>query len=683
MLGARDPLGLVGQTLDGQYRVDEFVGEGGFSVVYRGFHVGLGEIVAIKCLKLQTSQQLGSAVVESFVRRFRDEGRILYRLSQGNLHIVRSIASGTTIAPVTGSLVPYTVLEWLEGHSLAQDFERRRAAAMRGRSPNEAAILFSTAFEAVAYAHDQGVVHRDLNPGNIFLTQTREGVRAKVLDFGIAKIVSDHALELGPRAATIGQFRMFSPAYAAPEQFDEKLGKAGPYTDVYTLAIVFVEALRDEPAIDGENLSTLIDQTLNPNRRPTPRTLGVEVSDALENVLGRALAISPENRPQNAGELWVEIAAALKIRNVSLPHPSKLLKTPPPAQVAPRPAFGTQTVRMESPLHANAPAAIGPSGLVPSRQPSGADGAFSATLMAPSPEQLRAPNAQQQQQQTVLMQKIADPSAQNASGWAGKGNEPSAPQIFQSPPSPQMPQFAAPPPIVAVARDGDGSASGFNDATNVISAPKKSSAPVLILIGVIVLVVAGGAFAIRSRFHLQSSIAGSATSSASVVPTSPASELATLTPPEPTPTIAAQPPTTASAEPTPSASAATTVADTTTATATATTDAPRPSESAAPKPSAAPSVASSDPNGFDSAAANHSLATSDSILVSCADAKGQRGVAHVTFGNDGAAQNVVVDPPLGGTPGGDCVASRYKTIAKAPKYVGAPVTVDHPFHVPK
>jgi hypothetical protein len=69
--------------------------------------------------------------------------------------------------------------------------------------------------------------------------------------------------------------------------------------------------------------------------------------------------------------------------------------------------------------------------------------------------------------------------------------------------------------------------------------------------------------------------------------------------------------------------------------------------------------------------------------VSCADAKGQRGVAHVTFGNDGAAQNVVVDPPLGGTPGGDCVASRYKTIAKAPKYVGAPVTVDHPFHVPK
>src|SRR5580692_11306589 len=119
-------MGLVGQTLDGQYRIDEFVGEGGFSVVYRGFHIGLGEIVAIKCLKLQTSQQLGSAVVESFVRRFRDEGRILYRLSQGNLHIVRSIASGTTIAPVTGSLVPYTVLEWLEGHSLAQDFDRRR-----------------------------------------------------------------------------------------------------------------------------------------------------------------------------------------------------------------------------------------------------------------------------------------------------------------------------------------------------------------------------------------------------------------------------------------------------------------------------------------------------------------------------------------------------------------------------
>ncbi|MEO8875762.1 MAG: serine/threonine-protein kinase [Polyangiaceae bacterium] len=445
MIGARDPMGLVGQVLDGQYRVDEFIGEGGFSVVYRGYHTGLGEIVAIKCLKLQA--QLGSALVESFVRRFRDEGRILYRLSQGNLHIVRSIASGTTIAPVTGSLVPYTVLEWLEGHSLAQDFDRRRAAGMKGRAPHEAAALFSTAFEAVAYAHEAGVVHRDLNPGNIFLTQTREGVRAKVLDFGVAKIISDHALEMGPRAATIGQIRMFSPAYAAPEQFDEKLGKPGPYTDVYTLALVFVEALRDIPAIEGENIATLISQTLDENRRPTPRTLGVTVPDELENLFVRAMAIRPEKRPQTAGQFWVEMAAALNIRNVSLPTPSPPLKTPPPAQaIVQRSALGNQTVRMTSPLSGN-PRDLGSSpDVTRPRSPSSPqglpsafastvagpvptslhDGRFSATMLAP--ENMGVP----QQQPQLLQQPYFPPQQQQQQ------------QQAYGPP---------PPPILAIARD--------------------------------------------------------------------------------------------------------------------------------------------------------------------------------------------------------------------------------------
>ncbi|MGH7330246.1 MAG: serine/threonine protein kinase, partial [Polyangiaceae bacterium] len=368
---------------------------------------------AIKCLKLQST--LGSSLVESFVRRFRDEGRILYRLSQGNLHIVRSVASGTTIAGTTGSLVPYTVLEWLEGHSLAQDFERRRAAAMRGRPLMEAAALFSTAFEAVAYAHQAGVVHRDLNPGNIFLTQTREGVKAKVLDFGVAKIVSDHALELGPRAHTLGQIKIFSPAYAAPEQFDDKLGKIGPYTDVYTLAIVFIEALRDEPALTGENIGALIGETLDENRRPTPRTLGLDVPDAIEKVFARATSLKPQDRQQSAGEFWSELAGVLNIRNIVLPSAS--VKSPSRDDAALRkPQFGTQTVRMESPMQNAKPAPSAPdvrggaSGLASTVAASDMDGRFSATMLAPenlgTAPTLAAPIVMQalQQPQTQPMQ---------------------------------------------------------------------------------------------------------------------------------------------------------------------------------------------------------------------------------------------------------------------------------------
>ena len=87
-----DPFGLVGQVLDGQFRVEKLVGEGGFSAVYRGHHLSLDAPVAIKCLKLPPS--LGPQLVESFVQRFRDESRILYRLSQGSLDIVRSIGAG-------------------------------------------------------------------------------------------------------------------------------------------------------------------------------------------------------------------------------------------------------------------------------------------------------------------------------------------------------------------------------------------------------------------------------------------------------------------------------------------------------------------------------------------------------------------------------------------------------------
>ncbi|MEO8874399.1 MAG: hypothetical protein ABI461_02335, partial [Polyangiaceae bacterium] len=106
------------------------------------------------------------------------------------------------------------------------------------------------------------------------------------------------------------------------------------------------------------------------------------------------------------------------------------------------------------------------------------------------------------------------------------------------------------------------------------------------------------------------------------------------------------------------------------------------SEHPSTTPTSHPSATPVDPNAFDAAAANRSLATPDAILVSCTAARGQKGVAHVTFGSDGSVQKVTVDPPLGGTPGGDCVASRYK-LARGPKFQGAPMTVDHAFHVPK
>jgi len=297
-----DLYGLIGQVLDGQFRVDRAIGEGGFSVVYRGHHVGLDEPVAIKCLKLQT--QLGSALVEAFIRRFRDESKIHYRLSRGSLHIARTIAAGTTMAPAMGALVPYMVLEWLEGYTLSEELRARRERGESGRTLQEVIRLLDPVAEAMAYAHAQGVVHRDLNPSNIFVAHAHGSSKLKVLDFGVAKVISDHALSLGPRAATIGQIRMFTPAYAAPEQFHETLGPISPRTDVYSFAVMVVELLADRTPIEGEHIGEYADRALDPERRPTPKSLGISVGDAVEAVIARAVTVDPSQRPSDIGEFW-------------------------------------------------------------------------------------------------------------------------------------------------------------------------------------------------------------------------------------------------------------------------------------------------------------------------------------------------------------------------------------------
>jgi serine/threonine-protein kinase len=296
-----DLYGIEGQVLDGQFRVDRAIGEGGFSVVYRGLHIGLDEPVAIKCLKLQAP--LASSVVDGIVRRFRDESKIHYRLSRGSLHIARTIAAGTTMAPATGALVPYMVLEWLEGFTLAEELRARRMRGEKGRSLQEVIRLLDPVADAMAFAHSQGVVHRDLNPSNIFVAHSQGSSKLKVLDFGVAKIISD-ALSLGPRMATIGQIRMFTPAYAAPEQFHDALGAIGSYTDVYSFAVMVVELLSDRTPIEGEHIGEYADRALDPVRRPTPRSMGVALGDAVEAVLARAVTVDPSQRPRDIGEFW-------------------------------------------------------------------------------------------------------------------------------------------------------------------------------------------------------------------------------------------------------------------------------------------------------------------------------------------------------------------------------------------
>jgi len=188
--GPIDALGLVGVTID-QVRFDACVDAGGFGLIYRGYHEGLGETVAIKCLRIASIQRTNEEIRIALAGRFRDETKLLYRLSQGNLDIVRCISSGTLVAPKTKEYTPYMVLEWLEGCTLSAELRQRRDRHLGVRTLEEAVKLLDSAVGGIAYAHAHDVVHRDVKPGNLFALASSEAVIVSVLARSSGAAVAD------------------------------------------------------------------------------------------------------------------------------------------------------------------------------------------------------------------------------------------------------------------------------------------------------------------------------------------------------------------------------------------------------------------------------------------------------------------------------------------------------------
>src|SRR5579859_1021497 len=233
----RDPFELVGEVLDGQFRVVALAGEGDLSVVYQGVQIGTDQPVAIKCLRLPIT--LDGALVRPSVEAFREACRVHYELSSGHPGIAQGIASGTALAHATGMIVPYLVREWFEGESLASDLRRRRAQGKKGRTPEEVVALLEPAVEGVAYAHAQHAAHLALHPSNVFLVDqpgAPGGRTSKVLDFGVAHAMNELARDIPAASRPDAGLRALFPSYTAPEQLDAGLGKPGGWTDVYALA---------------------------------------------------------------------------------------------------------------------------------------------------------------------------------------------------------------------------------------------------------------------------------------------------------------------------------------------------------------------------------------------------------------------------------------------------------------
>jgi serine/threonine protein kinase len=313
---AEDVFGIVGSVIAGAYHVEEVVAEGGFGVVYRAHHGGFRAPVALKLLKVppQSSEQQAA-----FLELFRAEAELLFRLSASLPTVVRPLHVDAFTA-FDGRFVPYIVLEWLEGLTLDALIKQRSRDGLPPVPLRKLVRLLTPVARALERAHNFGgpdgnvsIVHRDLKPENIFVAQVAGEEVVKILDFGIGKVKSV-ASQVAGRMSQDGQApTAFTPAYGAPEQWAPKnYGQTGPWTDVWGLALCMVEVVAGRPVIDGDP-TAMMGTTLDPRRRPTPRTEGVVVPDAVEDVFERALALDPRARQRDAGVFWNELVAALDV----------------------------------------------------------------------------------------------------------------------------------------------------------------------------------------------------------------------------------------------------------------------------------------------------------------------------------------------------------------------------------
>jgi len=291
---------LCGSVIEAKYRVDSLVGQGGHSYVYRAEHLALQAPVAIKFLKPDTSHSEDELLRSE---AFLEEGRLLFRACSLHPAVVQLKDCGSVCTP-QGS-VPFLVMEWLDGNTLADEIASRNASE-GNRTLQQALSTFAPVAECLGVLHASGITHRDIKPGNLIEVPVSVATPIKLADFGIAKWTPTDQ----PCASTSGL--KLTPQFAAPEQWSRRLGKTGPWTDVYSFALCVMHWMAGHKS----DLATWdhVTTTLDPGHRPTPRHYGLELPSPVERVFERAVSLSPQARYPTAMEFWTALTDAAGTR---------------------------------------------------------------------------------------------------------------------------------------------------------------------------------------------------------------------------------------------------------------------------------------------------------------------------------------------------------------------------------
>ncbi len=279
------------RLLGGRYQVGELLGYGGMAEVHRGRDLRLGRDVAIKMLRTDLARD------DTFQLRFRREAQNAASLNHPAIVAVYDTGEERGSS---GESLPYIVMEFVNGRTLKELLQAE------GRlMPRRAMEITAEICAALEFSHRHGIIHRDIKPGNVMLTQTGQ---IKVMDFGIARALANSGSTMTQTSAVIGTAQYLSPEQARGEPVDAR-------SDVYATGCVLYELLTGQPPFIGDSPVSVAYQHVREDARP-PSLINRDVPPPVDAVVLKALAKNPVNRYQSAAEMRADLLRASQGRPV-------------------------------------------------------------------------------------------------------------------------------------------------------------------------------------------------------------------------------------------------------------------------------------------------------------------------------------------------------------------------------
>jgi serine/threonine-protein kinase len=294
----------IGRSLNGRYKIDALLGQGGMSAVYKATDPNLKRVVAIKLIHPHLSTD------SDFVYRFKKEAAAVAALRHPNIIQVFDFN--------TDNDVYYMVLEFVPGETLQDRLKHLKQSNARMPVDQAVRILLNIC-DALSYAHKQGIIHRDIKPANIMLDVHGQAI---LMDFGIVKILDDTSHTA--TGAVVGTARYMSPEVIRSEVPDER-------SDLYSLGVTFYEMLSGDPPFDAPSAMSLLMRHLN-DPVPDLKTKRPDLPSELIRIVNKTLEKERENRYRSAAELAGDLRRLLSaLETAPLPTAAPAPKPVPPA----------------------------------------------------------------------------------------------------------------------------------------------------------------------------------------------------------------------------------------------------------------------------------------------------------------------------------------------------------------